>query len=188
VTVGFGRSKINKLYDVYAQYKLFGQQTGLRSIPFSVCLKAGMAVNSEIKPENIENYGIYRLNYYGTLLIGSKITPRLSLQLMPLVLHQNLVKMEVDKNTVFAMGIGGRFKLGKRFSIQSEYFYVMPNQISITYYNPLSVGFEMETGGHVFQLFASNTLGMTEKAMIPYTENSWSKGDVLIGFNICRIF
>jgi hypothetical protein len=164
------------------------QQTGESNIPLSICFKGGTAINSEAKPENVENFGIYRFNYYATLLFGSKLTPRLSVQLMPLAVHQNLVRTEADKNDIFAIGIGGRFKVGTRFSIHSEYYYVLPNQISSTYYNPLSVGFEMETGGHVFQLFASNTLGMTEKAMIPYTENSWSKGDVLIGFNICRIF
>jgi opacity protein-like surface antigen len=188
LTVGLGRNKINKLYDIYFQYKIFGQQNGMRNIPLTMSFKGGTAINTEAKIETVKNYGIYRFNYYATFLFASKITQRISVQLMPIWIHQNLVKTEADKNDVYAVGLGGRVKLTKRMSITTEYYYVLPNQISDTYFNPLSVGLEIETGGHVFQLFASNSLGMTEKTFIPHTEFSWTKGDVLIGFNICRSF
>jgi hypothetical protein len=114
------------------------------------------------------------------------------MQLTPTLVHRNLVATEADKNDVLIMGIGGRQKLNKRVAINAEYFYVLPNQINSgtdnTLHNSFSLGFDIETGGHVFQLHMTNSRQMSDKGFLTETDGSWGKGDIIFGFNISRVF
>jgi opacity protein-like surface antigen len=114
----------------------------------------------------------------------------LSVQLTPSYIHRNLVATELDPNDVFAVGAGARVKLTKRISLNAEYYYITnpKTYMSQQIYDPLSIGFDIETGGHVFQLFFTNSLGMTEKQFIGGTTGQWKKGDIHFGFNISRVF
>ena len=105
-------------------------------------------------------------------------------------MHRNLVATELDPNDIWAMGAGGRMKLSKRISLNAEYYYMAnpKKYMSQTIYNPLSVGIDIETGGHVFQLIFTNSLAMIEKGFIGETTGSWGKGDIHFGFNISRVF
>jgi hypothetical protein len=126
--------------------------------------------------------------YYGQAIIGSKISEGFTLQLMPTVVHRNLVPTVDDPNDMYAMGVGGRLKLSRRISLNIDYYYrINPNNGDGTH-NPLSVGFDIETGGHVFQLHFTNAVGMNEKVFLTETTNDWSKGDIQFGFNISRSF
>jgi hypothetical protein len=109
---------------------------------------------------------------------------------MPTFIHKNLVATELDPNDIYAAGAGARLKLTKRTSLNAEYYYIVnpKTYLSQKIYNPLSIGFDLETGGHVFQLFFTNSIGMIEKAFIGETTGSWSKGDIRFGFNISRVF
>jgi hypothetical protein len=108
---------------------------------------------------------------------------------MPTIVHRNFIDSVKYKNTVLSMGIAGRYKLTRKLALTGEYFCVLPNQISpYLYHNSLSFGFDIETGGHVFQLHFTNSTGMNEKGFIAETTNSWSKGQVHFGFNISRVF
>jgi hypothetical protein len=79
-------------------------------------------------------------------------------------------------------------KLTKRLSINAEYYYNDPNTLPINKTNPLTLGLDIETGGHVFQLSLSNSLGMNERTYITETDGKWSKGDIHFGFTISRVF
>lgn len=106
---------------------------------------------------------------------------------MPTLLHRNLVETKAEKNDVLAMGVAGRIKLTKRVTINAEYYYVLPDQIRPEYTNVLSLGFDIETGGHVFQLHFTNSTDMTYKGFITETTDQWFDG-VRFGFNISRVF
>jgi hypothetical protein len=93
-----------------------------------------------------------------------------------------------DDNNVYALGVGSRYKLTKRTSFNAEYFYLLPGPTADDYRNALSLGFDIETGGHVFQLHVTNAQGMIEKFFIPETNGAWNKGDIYFGFNISRVF
>ena len=54
--------------------------------------------------------------------------------------------------------------------------------------NSLSVGLDLETGGHVFQLHFTNSTAMIEKGFLTETTGDFFKGDVRFGFNISRVF
>jgi len=136
------------------------------------------------------NYFSSRLSYVGQVLIARKISQGLSLQITPSYVHRNLVATEIDPNDLFAIGAGGRLKLTKRISLNAEYYYIgnPKKYMSQQVYDPLSVGFDIETGGHVFQLIFTNSLAMIEKGFIGETTGNWLKGDIHFGFNISRVF
>jgi hypothetical protein len=122
------------------------------------------------------------------LIIGRKFNENFSLQLNPGIVHRNLVPGVDDPNDVIHISGAGRMKLTKRIALNAEYFYVLPDQIPDIYHNSLSLGFDIETGGHVFQLHFTNSTGMFERAFITETTGDWGKGDIRYGFNISRVF
>jgi hypothetical protein len=106
---------------------------------------------------------------------------------MPTFVHRNLVDFD-EENNVFAMGIGGRYKFARRVALTAEYFGSSAAANNDKYYNPLSFGVDIETGGHVFQLFFSNTRIMEETGFLSETSGSWTDGGIYFGFNISRVF
>ena len=190
IAIGAGRSSLLKTFDGYFKVKLLRQQSGKRNIPFTVNWMAGMDLNSTkwANPDRT-NYFTSRLSYVHQIMIARKFNNALSLQLTPTMVHKNLVPLMTDKNDIFAMGFGGRIKLTQRLSLNAEYFYLMPgNTATANYYNSFSLGVDIETGGHVFQLHFTNSQAMFERGFITETNGKWSKGDVYFGFNITRTF
>lgn len=190
LTIGFGRSSSKKELDGFIKYRLLWQATGKNTVPFSMILVSGMTVNG-LKYENPEltNYYTSRLAYYYQVILGRKFSDNFSLQLTPTMVHRNIVDLKVNRHDVYAVGIGSRYKFTKRMALMAEYFYVIPGDpLDIQYENSLSLGLDIETGGHVFQLHFTNSLGMNEKAFITETDGTWKKGDVHFGFNISRVF
>ncbi len=113
------------------------------------------------------------------------------LKINPTFIHENMVTTEMDPNDIWSVGGGGRIKLTKRISFNAEYYYVIPPRNdfrSTRTYNPLSLGFDIETGGHVFQFIFSNSQNITDKDFIGKTEGQWRKGGIYFGFNISRVF
>ena len=189
--VGVGRSEFEKTYDGFAKFSILRQSSGAKLMPVSISLFSSAALNSlKWTDPSKPNYFSSRLSYVGQILIARKISEGLSLQLTPSYVHRNLVPTELDPNDLLALGAGGRLKLTKRISLNVEYYYVAnpKKNMSTQIYNPLSLGFDIETGGHVFQLFFTNSLGMTEKQFIGATTGQWKKGDIHFGFNISRVF
>lgn len=190
LTVGIGRSTFKKEVDALVKAKLLWQTEGGRSFPVSVVLVEGMVINTLhfADPERT-NYFSSRLNYYHQVIIGRKFGSAFSLQLSPTMVHRNLVDSLTRRHDVVAAGIGARLKLTKRLALMVDYFLVADNFLYDTdYIHPLSLGLDIETGGHVFQLHVTNATGMNERAFITETTGAWSKGDIHFGFNISRVF
>jgi len=189
--VGVGRGTYEKTYDGFAKFTILRQSTGAKEMPVSLSAFSSVAINSLkwTDPERT-NYFSSRLSYVAQVLVARKFTPSLSFQLTPSYVHRNMVPTELDPNDIFAMGAGGRMKLSKRISLNAEYFYVVNPKayMSQQIYNPLSVGVDIETGGHVFQILLTNSVAMIEKGFIGETTGSWTKGDIHLGFNISRVF
>jgi hypothetical protein len=188
LTIGIGRTTLRKEADGFIKYRPIWQAKGPGAAPVSIVLVAGMSVigtpnTNPAKPENFNS----RSGYYYQTIIGRKFNERFTLQLSPTLVHRNVVAAG-DKNDIYAVGVGTRYKLSKRTALTVDYFYVangLPNKIGE---HPLSVGFDIETGGHVFQLHFSNAFGMNERAFITETTNKWGKGDIQFGFNLSRVF
>ncbi len=187
--IGIGRSSNRKELDGFVKYRLLWQSTGKGSIPFSMILISGVTKDGLkwADPER-KNYYTSRLSFYHQVLLGRKFSDAFSLQLMPTMVHRNLVPTADAEHDVYALGIGTRLKLSKRIALTAEYFYNLPDQLGPEQTDPLSIGFDIETGGHVFQLHFTNALGMNERSFVTDTHGSWDKGDIHFGFNISRVF
>lgn len=187
--VGIGRSNVNKELDGFVKYKILRQSTGKKVMPISVSWFSStvMRMSKWEDPER-KNYFSSRLYYCHQLLIARKFNERLSLQVAPTLVHRNLVRDSTIKNDVYAAGFGGRFKLTNRTSFNAEYVYVPKGQLDAVYTNSLSIGFDIETGGHVFQLHFTNSRPMNEKGFITETTGQWEEGNIQFGFNVSRVF
>lgn len=188
-TVGIGRSNYLKTYDGYLKYAIIRQQKGAKNIPLSLSYVASSEYYTQrVETENFENK--HRFSHVHQLLIASKINKRISLQISPTSVHRNLVDNSEIKNTNLAAGIGGRFKVTNRLSINGEFFWVddLSAADDIKLYYPISVGIDLETGGHVFQIMVTNSLSMRETGFLTNTTETWTDGGLHFGFNISRMF
>lgn len=187
--VGFGRSSFEKALDGFIKYKVLRQSTGKKKMPVTMALHSSMIVNTLpfTDPER-KNYFTSRLYYAYSIILGRKFNESFSMQVMPGLLHRNLVERKSESNDVWYGAAAIRQKLTKRTTLNAEYFYVFPDQISEEFYNSVSIGFDIETGGHVFQLHFSNSTGMNEKTFIAENRGDFWEGDIHFGFNISRVF
>ncbi len=187
LTVGVGRSTFEKTYDGFLKAKLLKQRKG--GTPITITGVSAMQINTlKFSDPDRKNYFSSRLTYSHQLLIASKVSNTFSLQLMPSYVHRNLVPTASEKNDVFALGGGGRIRISRSVNFTAEYYYVFPGQISSAYKNSLAVGFDIETGGHVFQIHFTNSRSMVEKGFIAETTGEWLDGGIHFGFNLNRVF
>lgn len=191
IMAGIGRGTYEKTFDGFLKLSILRQSSGNRMMPVSLSLLSGTYLNT-LKWNEEDPYNFYhRFEFVNQLLIARKFNQRFSFQLIPSFLHRNLVVTELDPNDLFALGTGARLKLSNRISFNAEYYYVFrPDNafLSVELYNPLAIGFDIETGGHVFQLILTNSLAMTEHGFIGNTTGNWLDGDIHFGFNISRVF
>ena len=195
LSVGVGRSSLNKNYDGYVKATLLQQSKGGNgAIPFSVTYFGSVAATSLLPSYQSEyKYLSSRFAYTNQIIIASKVSERFSFEVVPTFIHFNQVVAATDPNDYLAIGFGARFKLSKRVSFNAEYIYRIPPKDKLTpayagFYNSMSFGFDIETGGHVFQLMVTNSLGMYEASFITQTNQRWGNGGIQLGFNISRDF
>jgi len=200
--IGAGRGSFNKTFDSFAKFRILRQSTGAKEMPVSLSYLTSVELNSMkfgTTPIQLTdstsapriNYFSSRLTYVNQILIARKFNDKLSVQLTPTFIHRNLTKTELDKNDIFALGAGARYKLSKRLSVNAEYYYTYnPNAkfLPTRYYNAAAVGIDIETGGHVFQIMLTNSQGMREGTFIPQTTDNWLDKGIHLGFNISRVF
>lgn len=190
LSVSIARNSFDKTMDGYVKTKVIRQSKGAISFPVTITALGGAAYKTSPKKEDVQpGYeNIDRLAYVGQLLIARKFTTRLSLQLMPTMIHKNAVNQSKEKNDQIALGMGGRIKLTKSVALTSEYYYRLNVPDGNQTHNTLGFGIDIETGGHVFQLILTNTRGLTERAFITETDGDFGAGDIHLGFNVTRTF
>lgn len=203
LTIGIGRSKYREMNDATIKWRFLTQREN-NSIPLSICFYGNLGYTSmttdnlyagTIRPKTNE---AHRVQYASQLLIARKFNSWFSLQIMPTYIHRNFIKQQLntnngkeDENGLLSLGIGGRLKMSKRMALVVDYFYNFseyqtnnPN----AYYNPLGVGLEIETGGHVFHINYTNGAAILESSLLTSTQDTWTKGQIKLGFNISRWF
>jgi hypothetical protein len=189
LTIGVGRSSFQKVLDGFVKYKVLAQRRGANPLPFSLVYYGAMSVNTLPWPGGGLPYASsHRYAYAHQVLIASKLTAGTSLQVMPAVVHRNLVAETREENLIYALGVGGRQRLTGSLAMTTEYYYQFNNHSSRNYYNSFSVGFDIETGGHVFQLHFTNSNPTHDRGYITETTGDFFGGDVHFGFNITRTF
>lgn len=192
---GIGRSSYEKLADAFVKYRVLRQTTD-NAMPLSLTVFSSVNYTlMKAPPKLLVGYDKYqyassRMSYATQVIIGRKFSPDFSFQLAPTYIHYNLVEKLRDSNNMYALAFASRYKFTKRFAITGEYVLRL-NKYSDDfdlYHNSLGIGFDLETGGHVFQVHFTNDFGINEVQYIPYTTTSWLNAGVRLGFNISRVF
>lgn len=198
LTVHAARSGFQETYDLGVKYRLKSQIKN--GFPFAIVGFSSIAVNSELKKEDYPLLKFAnRLSYVTQILISRKFTEKLSLEIAPSYFHENTVRDILDNNnqpiipnpqnnSQFALGLGGRYKFAKRWSVNIDYAAHLNRASQSIYKNPLSIGVDLETGGHVFQMHFTNSRAMHESGYLGQTSGDWSKGEIAFGFNLVRVF
>ncbi len=198
LTVGIGRTKgsgpLKALISGTVKYKLFEQKKSGGS-PFTITA-LGVATASTMKKSDnpaLLNYfdkSAHRWSFAFQVMIAKKFGERFSLQFIPGYVHRNLVVFE-DENDIMTAGFAARVQLTKVMGLIVDYTFPLSAYRSDSengYHNPLGIGLEFDTGGHVFQLNFTNATGIMETDYIPNTQSSWAEGQFRMGFTISRLF
>ena len=188
IQVGVARSTFGKTLEGNLKWRFLEQMKGGGSpvslTGYSVVMRDGLRLPND----GIERKGVHRMSYVHQLVVTRKWSPEFSLAVIPSLVHRNLVDQPDRPNDVSTMGVGFRYKLNRRMSVNGEYHYLLPRPIEDGLHNSLSLGLDIETGGHVFQLHVTNSRGMFERAFLAETPGRWQDGDLYFGFNINRVF
>lgn len=185
IQIGIARESIRKTYSSHIKAKLMGQST---NFPFNVAAYATANIRTDLREEQypLLEFG-NRMSYATQLLISRKFSNRFSFEIAPTYVRQNLVLESFQNHNQLALGAGGRLKISKRMSINVDYVYNFSRHKNSIYNDPLTLGLDIETGGHVFQLLFSNAQSTNEPGFISNAEGKWLE-DVFFGFNIVRVF
>lgn len=205
LTLGLARSKVNELVEGYTKWR-FLEQTTNNKVPVSIALYGSVgyssqstsAIYSGVDPAYKHNEA-HRFSYFSQLIIARKFNSWFSLQIISSYQHRNFIKYAIntannalETNGIVSAGIGGRIRFTKRMALLVDYFYnfspYRQNNKENPFYNPLAIGFEWETGGHVFHLNFTNNGAISENNFIPNTTSNWLDGQFKFGFNISRVF
>ena len=190
LSLGIGRSTLNKTYDLLVKAKLLRQMSGPKGFPVSVLWFSNLGINTQRKAESdpaVKDAFSNRLSYAHQFIIGRKFNNILTLEILPTLIHRNLVPTKDDKHDLLSIGAAGRWKLSNRFSINSDYFLPIEKRDG-NFQNGWAIGMDIETGGHVFQIMLTNARGSYEGAYIEEATGKLAEGTVYLGFNISRVF
>lgn len=185
LTLSAARSE--QAFDFSAKYRLQPQIKD--GFPFTIVAFNSVGMNNELLESNYPKLKFEdRMIYVTQLLISRKFSERLSLELAPTFFHENFVDNDAQENSQYAIGLGGRYKFAKRWSVNVDYAAHLNRASNSIYNNPLSIGVDLETGGHVFQMHFTSSQGIHEAGFLGNTTGDWTKGQIFFGFNLSRVF
>lgn len=184
ITAGIGRNSFEKVYDGFVKYNLLEQQ--MTGMPVSITGLSSMAIRTADNFNFDEDDFSSKVSYTHQVLIARKVSETLSLQIAPTYVHRNKV-LDTQKNSMLALGFGGRVKLNQRISLNTEYYYRLADE-EAAFKDSFGIGVEIETGGHVFHIQFTNSRSMVERGFITETSGDFLDGDIHFGFNISRVF
>lgn len=187
INAGISRSSVDKTYDLSIKYRFMSQQE--KGFPVTIVGYSQFAVNTGLDEDLIPGLSFGdRLSITQQILISRKFSERFSFELIPTVFNEGFVDFPTQDNTQFALGFGGRYKLTKRWSFNVDYGLHLNRASGSDFKNPMSIGFDLETGGHVFQLHFTNAQQTYESGYLGNAIGDWTEGNFFFGFNLSRVF
>lgn len=184
LAVSASRHTMLKVYETSLKYRLARQGD---AFPVDIVGYNTIDMNTFLDEDDYPKLEFAdRLSYISQVIVSRKFSDRFSLELVPSFIHRNLYDPAIENDNQFSLGSGGRMKLTKRLALNLEYAcnFDKPD----FYKNPLSVGLDVETGGHIFQLLFTNSQSMTEAGYLTHASGDWGEGDFFFGFNLYRVF
>ena len=187
INIGISRSSFQKTYESSLKYRLIQQQENI--FPFTIVGFNAILINDALEKSNLPKLEFkHRLSYLAQILISRKFSENLSFEVAPTFFHDNYVFYKEQSNSQYALGFGGRYKLGKRWSLNADYGWHLNRADGSPFKNPLSIGVDLETGGHVFQMHFTNAQPMNTNGFLGQSTGNWSDGNIYFGFNLSRVF
>lgn len=184
VALSASRETNLRTFEFGAKYSLVKQSD---KFPIAIVGYNVWAINTDLSKDNYPLIKFSdRLSYLSQLLMSKRFNENFSLQLSPSYVHKNLYNPSLEDKNTFLLGLGGRYKISKRLSINAEYFANFNKDSG--YKNPLSLGLDIETGGHVFQLLFTNSQLNSDIGYLSTASGNWGKGNIFFGFNLYRVF
>jgi len=184
LAVSASRHTMLKVYETSLKYRLARQSD---TFPVDIVGYNTIDMNTFLDEDDYPKLEFAdRLSYISQVIVSRKFSDRFSLELVPSFIHKNLYDPAIENDNQFSLGSGGRMKLTKRLALNLEYAYNFDKPDF--YKNPLSVGLDVETGGHIFQLLFTNSQSMTEAGYLTHASGDWGDGDFFFGFNLYRVF
>ena len=185
--IGVSRSSYQKIYEGSLKYRLINQREN--GFPFTIVGYNSLMINTALEKDNLPKLKFkHRLSYATQILISRKVNTNFSVEMIPTYFHDNYVAINEQDNAQFAIGLGGRYKLGKRWSLNMDYGLHLNRASNSPFRNPLSIGIDLETGGHVFQMHFTNAQPMNTNGFLGQASGDWTEGDIYFGFNLSRVF
>jgi Membrane bound beta barrel domain (DUF5777) len=187
LNIGASRSSFQKIYEVSVKYRIKKQIEN--GFPVTIVGFNSVIVNTALDENNLPKIKFKnRIGYTAQLLISRKINKNFSVEIAPTFFHDNYVVIDNQDNSQYAIGLGGRYKLSKHWSLNLDYGHHFNRAQKSPFRNPLSIGFDLETGGHVFQMHFTNAQPMNTNGFLGQATGDWSNGNIYFGFNLSRIF
>lgn len=187
LTIGAGRTTLDKTFDGFLKYQILQQGESKPLTATILATTAYKALENNNIPEEDDNF-TNRTSYSLEFLLAKRFKEKLVVQITPTLVHRNLVQTHDEQHTIFASGATLNYKLSHKVDLNIEYFFIPDGQLTDQNTNPLSIGIDAGTNGHVFQLFMSNSQGMVSPLYLTKTTGTWFDGDIFFGFNISRVF
>ena len=186
VQLGISRESLRRTYATSAKVRLASQTN---KFPLNLTAYGTINMNTQVNENLIAELKFAdRLSYTTQLLVARRFSNKFSLEIAPSFVRQNLVLESFQKHNQFALGVGGRYKITKRMSVNLDYAYNFSRAEESIFNEPLTIGLDIETGGHVFQLLFSNSRSTNEPSFISNAEGDWGAGTIFFGFNLVRVF
>ncbi len=184
--IGLSRESLRRTFAGSAKWSLALQQG---TFPVNITLYETVNLNTQLSKQQYPNMKYPdRLSYASQLLISRRFSSKLSLEVAPTFVRQNLVLEHFQQHNQVAMGVGGRLMLNKHISLNMDYILHLNRAEQSAFVDPFTIGVDIETGGHVFQLLFSNAQSTNEPGFISNAEGNWWEGDIFFGFNLVRVF
>lgn len=189
LSLGVARASTDKFYHIFGRYHIL-QQTLNDKMPISLSFAGGAGVNSsnyDFLPEAAPNFS-ERSSYFGQLMLARRFSPKVSIQLSPMLSYfvdpRSIYQIEGDQNFYFALGMSGKFKVTDRSSLTLQWIPNLNSDLS----NNLGIGWDIEAGGHVFQMYFVTSQALNEQYLLAGGNGSNPGEEFRLGFNVNRIF
>lgn len=189
LSVGIGRTSREDNVDLRFKYTVLNQMKSGK-IPVEVAIKGDIGINTQ-KESRFDYSFQERINTFASVAVSRKFSDAFSFQVAPMISNFNTVVLETEnqqiENTHIGSGFGGEIRLNNQHSFSFEYYLVLGDRTTGTK-NPAAVSWQVDTGGHVFQIFLMSGTWFTEQHLLARTATDFFAPDFRIGFNVNRVF
>lgn len=205
--IGAGVTKNKRYTDLNAKYSIL-KQTSDNKVPVGLAVygvlaidgrgasnfETGTVVDSKGEGTTAEDISVgNKVSYFTQVMVSRKFTEWLSVQGAASFTHYNMVKATEDHDLIGLHALA-KVKISPQSSLTFNYnapleIQSISEQTKVPDYKPtLAIGWQISTGPHAFQIYASNAPGMLPMDNMMYNRSKFNSDGIAIGFTITRLW